>query len=92
MRLFAAGALLAAFAQAPLQCSHTPDPDLRREDSPGDALWALAQEFRDRHEDAAARATLQYLVDHYPSSRYAAAAREELGGGEGASMGREGGA
>jgi outer membrane protein assembly factor BamD (BamD/ComL family) len=84
MRMIAAGAALVALVQAPLQCSHAPDPSLRREDTAGDALWSLAQDFRAKHEDAAARETLKYLLDRYPSSRYAPAAREQLGeGGEG---------
>jgi outer membrane protein assembly factor BamD (BamD/ComL family) len=76
-----AGLVLAILAQAPLQCSHHgDDPTLRTEDRAGDALWALAHDFRAKHEDAAARDTLQYLVERYPSSRYAGAARDELAG------------
>ena len=67
-------------AFAPFQCAHTPDPNERREDSPGDALWELAQDFRAHHDEAAARGTLTYLVEKYPSSRYAPAAREQLAG------------
>jgi outer membrane protein assembly factor BamD (BamD/ComL family) len=72
-------ALVISFSRAPLQCSHHADPSLRRVDTAGDALWALAQGFREKHEDAAARETLRYLVEHYPSSRYREAARAELG-------------
>jgi hypothetical protein len=75
----AAGLALAILVRAPLQCSHHgDDPTLRTEDRAGDALWGLAHDFRAKHEDAAARGTLQYLVERYPSSRYAAAARDEL--------------
>ena len=63
---------------APFQCAHTPDPNARREDTAGDALWALAQDFHAHHDEPGARATLTFLVDHYPSSRYAPAARDEL--------------
>jgi outer membrane protein assembly factor BamD (BamD/ComL family) len=73
-------ALLAAIATAPIQCGHDYDPNLRKDESPGDALWDLAQKFHDAHDDAAARTTLAYLVQRYPASRYAAAARDELGG------------
>jgi hypothetical protein len=66
-------------ATAPLQCGHTSDASLREDDSPGDALWALAAEFRDAHDEAAERRTLQYLVARYPASRWVKAAREELG-------------
>jgi hypothetical protein len=79
MRKSCAFALGVTLLHAPLQCTHEPDPNLRSEDTAGDALWALAQDFRARHDEGAARATLQYLAEHYPSSRYAPAARSELG-------------
>ena len=71
----------ASLTLAPFQCARDPDPNLRREDTAGDALWALAQDFRGRGNEPAARETLRYLVVKYPSSRYAPAAREELGRG-----------
>lgn len=74
--LLLAGAL--SFSLAPFQCAHSPDPNERREDSPGDALWELAQDFHAHHDEAASRGTLTYLVEKYPSSRYAPAAREAL--------------
>ncbi len=85
-----------ALALAPVQCGHAPDPNERREDTPGDALWQLAQKFHAEHDDAAERRTLQYLVERYPSSRWAPAAREQLGqsegqGTQGAQAGGDGG-
>jgi len=80
MRVAFASALVASLSLAPVQCTRTPDPSLRVEDSPGDALWDLAQDFRAKKDDAAARSTLKFLVDKYPSSRHAAAARAELEG------------
>lgn len=80
LRLITAGALLAALGTAPLQCRHDPDPNLRREDSAGDALYALAQDFHAKGDDAAAKQTLRYLVEHYPSNRHVPAARAELDG------------
>ena len=75
------GAILAAAlaAIAPLQCGRDPDPNLRLEDTAGDALWSLAAKFEAEHNDAAARETLQYLVEKYPSNRHAPEAREKLG-------------
>ncbi len=72
-------AVVVALAIAPMQCGHDPDPSLRWDDSPGDALWQLAQRFHESHDEAAARRTLEYLVERYPASRWAPAAREELG-------------
>jgi hypothetical protein len=65
-------------AIAPLQCPHDTDPAHCWDDAPGDGLWDLAQRFRVDHDDAAAKRTLEFLVERYPSSRYAPAAREEL--------------
>ena len=71
--------MAAAFAVAPLQCPHDTDAAHCWDDAPGDSLWDLAQKFRDNHDDAAARRTLQFLVERYPASRFAPAARQELG-------------
>jgi hypothetical protein len=68
-----------ALSTAPFQCGHERDPSLRWDETPGDALWNLAGRFREQHDEAAARQTLQYLVERYPSSRWAQAARDELG-------------
>lgn len=76
-----AAALLAALGNAPLQCGHNNgDPSLRHEDSAGDALYALAQDFRAKGDENAAKQTLRYLVEHYPSNRHAPGARAELDG------------
>ena len=74
-RAFASVILLVT---APLQCGHTSDASLREDDTPGDALWALAAEFRDAHDVGAEKRTLQHLVTRYPASRWVPAAREEL--------------
>jgi len=84
VRLAVAGLVASATSFAPLQCAHDPDPTLRREDTAGDALWALAQKFEGEHDTASARETLQYLVDTYPTNRHVGDAKEELaklGGG-----------
>jgi outer membrane protein assembly factor BamD (BamD/ComL family) len=74
-----AGSLVAAtFSLAPLQCPRETDAAHCWDDAPGDGLWDLAQKFRDGHDDAAARRTLEYLVERYPSSRFAPAARDQL--------------
>jgi len=70
-----------AAVQAPVQCSHDPDPSERIEDTAGDALWDLANDFDARGDHDAARTTLERLVTRYPSSRHASAAKELLDGG-----------
>lgn len=81
IRALGAG-LLALALGAPLQCGSNSDPALRREDSAGDALWGLAQDFRAKGNEAAAKSTLKYLVEHYPSNRHVPAAKAELGEGQ----------
>jgi TolA-binding protein len=71
-------ALSAALASAPLQCGHAADANLEQDETPGDALWQLSLRFKQSHDPAAARRTLEYLVERYPASRWAPAAREEL--------------
>ena len=77
-RLVGAGLIVASVGGAPLQCGSGPDPGLRLEDTAGDALWALAQEFRAKGNEQAARETLRYLIEHYPSNRHVPAAKAEL--------------
>ena len=79
IRIVTAGALLAALGTAPLQCRRDPDPSLRREDNAGDALYALAKDFRAKGDEESARQTLRFLVQRYPSNRHVPAVRAELG-------------
>ena len=78
MRALTAAVLIASLGNAPMQCGHNTDPNLRGEDSAGDALYALAQDFRTKGNDQAAKETLRFLVDRYPSNRHVPAARAEL--------------
>jgi hypothetical protein len=71
-------------AVAPLQCGHTPEAELQEDETPGDALWMLAQTFHAEHRDAAERQTLEFLVERYPASRWAAPARDRLAAMDGA--------
>ncbi len=80
-------ASLASAVTAPIQCGHEGDPALRTDESPADALWDLAQKFREAHDEAAAAKTLEYLVERYPASRWAVAAREQLGATRGGGAG-----
>jgi hypothetical protein len=65
-------------ATAPLQCGHTPDSELREDETPGDALWQLALRFQAAHDAAGEKRTLEYLVERYPASRWVSPARDEL--------------
>jgi hypothetical protein len=70
----------ALLGQAPLQCSKGPDPDLRREETPPEALYSLATRFKAKGDERAWHDTLTFLLDRYPSSRFAMRARDELAG------------
>ena len=76
----ALGCALALGLVAPLQCTKEPDPSLRREETADEALYHLAEDFAARGDEGASRHTLEVLVTKYPSSRFAPAAREKLGG------------
>lgn len=70
--------IAALVALAPMQCRGSDDGSLRRYESPGDALYDLAQEFRAKGDDKAYRETLRFIVARYPSSRRATTAQLEL--------------
>lgn len=70
---FAAVALLGT---APYQCKSN-DPERARDETPGEALLRLCGRFAADGNDDAARRTLEYLIERYPSSREAARAKDE---------------
>jgi hypothetical protein len=73
-------ALLAiALALAPLQCGSPPSEHPELEDSPAEAVWDLSERFAAQGDDDARRSTLEYLIERYPSSRFAERARVALG-------------
>jgi len=74
----AAAALLGALSTAPMQCARDPGPDKAMEDEPGEALYGLAEQFRAKGDKDARVATLRYLVNRFPSSRFAEMARQDL--------------
>ena len=78
MRAIVLSASLLALALAPVQCTKKYDDGLRREDSAGDGLWGLAEDFRAKGDEQSAVATLRFLVKRYPNSRRAPKAKEAL--------------
>lgn len=72
-------ALALMLALAPLQCPSRRPPDLAREETPGEALWALSERFAAAGDVASQRETLRFLLERYPSSRFAQRARDALG-------------
>jgi outer membrane protein assembly factor BamD (BamD/ComL family) len=69
--------LLGALIYAPYQCGKAPERSVR-EETPGEALYGLAQKMKADGDDHGYRTTLRYIVARYPSSRYAESARVEL--------------
>ncbi len=70
--------LAVVLALAPAQCSSKYDPAKAREETAGDGLYALAEDFKAKGNDEAWASTLRFLVTRYPSSRRAQAARDDL--------------
>ena len=81
IREAAFASVVAWFSLAPYQCgsSNSSNPEYRREDTAGDALWGLAERFGQDKNDEGRKAALKYLVERYPSNRHAVEARGELG-------------
>ncbi|MEZ4376122.1 MAG: tol-pal system YbgF family protein [Polyangiaceae bacterium] len=65
-------------SSAPMQCASEPDFDERREETPGEALFGLAEQFKAQGNEKARRETLEYLIAKYPNSRFAEMARSDL--------------
>jgi outer membrane protein assembly factor BamD (BamD/ComL family) len=75
--------LLSAALSAPFQCSSKVRPEHRLEEEPAEALYKLAERFAAQGNAAARADTLRFLVERYPSSRFAEAAKldlQQLGG------------
>jgi hypothetical protein len=79
----AAPVLLAAALGAPLQCGRKLPPEQRTEDDAAEVLYTLAERFKVEGDQAARAKTLRFLMERYPESRFAQAARLDLeqGGG-----------
>ena len=50
-----------------------------REETPGEAVYRVAERLRGQGDERGYRSTLQFLIERYPSSRFAEAARLDLG-------------
>jgi hypothetical protein len=79
---------LVALLAAPLQCPSRVPPELAREDGPDEALWTLSERFGGAGDEGARRATLRFLMERYPSSRFAVRASLALDGGAPTDAGR----
>ena len=55
-----------------------PDPESAFEETPGEALYKLAEQFREQGDRDAWEKTLRHLIERYPSSRFAVTAEADL--------------
>lgn len=62
---------------APYQCSHADQTERPIEDTAPKALHILAERFSSQGENGACETVIAQLIEQYPSSRYAKAARDE---------------
>jgi len=72
------GALFLALSFAPFQCAREPDPNRRIEDEPAEVVYRLAERFKAEGKADARAGTLKFLVERYPTSRYAKQASLDL--------------
>lgn len=63
---------------APMQCRGEPEYEERRYEQPGEALYRLANQFKKSGKVDAWRTTLEHLIEHYPNSRFATMAKDDL--------------
>lgn len=71
-------ALAAALLLAPLQCGGPPREHPEYEDSPAEAVWDLSVQLGEAGDAAGRRRALEFLIERYPSSRFAQRARLTL--------------
>lgn len=70
--------LLSAAMSAPFQCTSKVRPEHRMEEEPAEALYKLADRFAKKGDSKGRAETLRFLVERYPSSRFAEAAKIDL--------------
>jgi hypothetical protein len=71
--------LFAAALSAPIQCARKQPPEQRMEDDPAQVLYTLAEKFKAEGNLPARSETLRFLIARYPESRFAQAAKLDLG-------------
>ena len=74
----ATAACLLALSSAPYQCAREPDPNRRIEDDPAETVYKLSERFKTEGKADARASTLRFLIERYPTSRFAKLARLEL--------------
>jgi hypothetical protein len=70
--------LTATSSIAPIQCGSERSAELAYEETPGEALYMLANVFKQAGDEKGWRRTLEYLIARQPASRFAVTARQDL--------------
>jgi outer membrane protein assembly factor BamD (BamD/ComL family) len=70
--------LFASLGTAPYQCASKAGPEQRTEEEPAEVLYDLAEKFKAEGNSRAQAETLRYLVEKFPGSRFAEAAKQDL--------------
>ena len=65
-------------SKAPFQCASEADPNRRREEEPGEALYTLAEQFEAKGDRRAQKETLRIWIKSYPTTRFAGQARVDI--------------
>jgi outer membrane protein assembly factor BamD (BamD/ComL family) len=79
LRALSAAFALLSLVRAPYQCGRSEDPAERREETAPEALYAAAGKLREAGDERGYHMVLALLIERYPSSRWAEAARLDLG-------------
>ena len=77
-RLVIAVTAVLLLGAAPVQCGEPEPIRYARRDDPAETVWRLGVRLRERGHTAAALETWRFLIERYPSTRWAERARAEL--------------
>ena len=73
------GLMVPLLLAAPVQCPTNQEPRRERVEPPAEAVYRNAEHLRELGYEQAEEATLRYVISHYPQSRWAERARQDLG-------------
>lgn len=78
LRVVASAVLALSAATAPYQCARKVTRETKMEDEADEVLYKLAERFKAAGDVRGQAGTLRYLIERYPSSRYAGMAKQDL--------------
>ncbi len=72
------GLLVPLLLAAPVQCPTDQEPHREPTEPPAAAVYRSAEHLRELGYSQAEEATLRYIIAHYPQTRWATRARDDL--------------